>query len=406
MLLGGWAAGNAIQLASAGRMVWDHDQVDTRDWVAAGLYRPDAPDAPERKALLEYLWERGATLEEMQEADRLGGLPGVAGALALGVRVPTLPLEEIAIRCGVPEAQVRRILLAAGLPVDPTDKLPADLQTVIAGFQRGAELIGEDALLAFTRVLGAAATNIAEAAIALFHSEFGPGSEREGSGELAQARLSEQATLAFRVVPDVLSLVVLHQFQRAARRAARMEGWSSPPDAAAEAAERSAVVIALGFVDLVGSTAWAEYLSLREQSLALSRFESAAWSSAVLAGGRVVKMIGDEVFFAAPSVDTACEIGLEVCRAAGIDPVLPPARGAIGYGSVTPREGDYFGPLVNLVARLVKVAEPGTLILTQEAAESLATDRWTIRPLGVRPIQGLDQHRSIFSLGADLVEPG
>ena len=94
--------------------------------------------------------------------------------------------------------------------------------------------------------------------------------------------------------------------------------------------------VALGFVDLVGSTAWAEGLSLRDQSLALSGFESTAWSSAVLAGGRVVKMIGDEVFFVAPSVDTACRIALDVCGAVAVDPLLPAARGAVGYGLVTP----------------------------------------------------------------------
>jgi len=41
----------------------------------------------------------------------------------------------------------------------------------------------------------------------------------------------------------------------------------------------------------------------------------------------VVKMIGDEVFFAAPSVDAACRIGTEVCRAAAVDQLLPPAGG-------------------------------------------------------------------------------
>ena len=136
--------------------------------------------------------------------------------------------------------------------------------------------------------------------------------------------------------------------------------------------------MALGFVDLVGSTAWAEGLSLRDQSLGLSAFESTAWSSAVLAGGRVVKMIGDEVFFVAPSVDAACRIALEVCAAVAADPQLPPARGAVGYGLVTPREGDYFGPLVNLVSRLVKVAEPGVVVVTADAAAALPDDgAWT-----------------------------
>ena len=94
--------------------------------------------------------------------------------------------------------------------------------------------------------------------------------------------------------------------------------------------------MALGFVDLVGSTAWAQRLNFREQNLALTRFESVAWSSAVRAGGRLVKTIGDEVFFAAPTADAACRIGVEVCRAAAEDDVLPPARGAVGVGVAIP----------------------------------------------------------------------
>ena len=119
-------------------------------------------------------------------------------------------------------------------------------------------------------------------------------------------------------------------------------------------------------------------LNLRDQSLALTRFESAAWSSAVLAGGRVVKTIGDEVFFAAPTADAACRIGLEVCRAAAQDHVLPPARGAVGIGPATPREGDYFGPLVNLLSRLVKAGAPGELVVTEAAAAALSPDEWSL----------------------------
>jgi adenylate cyclase len=381
--------------------------VDTAEWVAAGLYSPDAPRAPERLALLTYLTERGATIEQMQEAARLEILPAVAGDLALGTSDANLSVEELAARCRVTAEHIQRVLLAAGLPVSPADRVPADLETVVGGFEQGAALMGEDAILAFTRVLGAAASNIAEAAVALFYSEFGPGSDREGSNELARARVSEQATLAFRVVPEVLSRVVVAQFQRATRQAALIRGWSAPMGQPADTADaRSGVVIALGFVDLVGSTAWAAEMSLRDQSLALSRFESAAWASAVLAGGRVIKMIGDEVFFAASSVEAACQIGLEVCGAAGADPVLPAARGAIGYGNVTPREGDYFGPLVNLLSRLVKVAAPGELVLTDRAAEALPPDRWSLRELGPQSVRGLDHLTPIFSLSAAALDPG
>ena len=58
----------------------------------------------------------------------------------------------------------------------------------MAAFEQGAALMGDEAILAFTRVLGAAAINIAEAAIALFFAEFGPGTVREGPDELARAQ--------------------------------------------------------------------------------------------------------------------------------------------------------------------------------------------------------------------------
>ncbi len=148
-------------------------------------------------------------------------------------------------------------------------------------------------------------------------------------------------------------------------------------------------VTALGFVDLVGSTAWSQSLNLREQNLALTRFESAAWSNAVIAGGRVVKTIGDEVFFSAPTADAACRIGTAVCEAAAGDPLLPSARGAVGIGLATPREGDYFGPLVNLLARLVKVGAPGELVVTEPAAAELSLAEWSLRPVAPADLRGI-----------------
>ena len=367
--------------------------MDTDAWEAAGIYDPDAPNAAERLALLEYLSARGATLEQLVEGDRLTTLPAVAGDLVLATHRPTLSVEELAARCGVPVELVERVLLAAGLAAGPDSRLPEGLDALIATFLQGVSLMGEDAILAFTRVLGGAATTIAEAAVALFYAELGPGTEREGFDELARAHISERAVMAFTAIPEVLSRVLLAQFDRATHRAALARGWEAP-----EEGDGPSEVVALGFVDLVGSTAWAETLSLRDQSLALSRFESAAWSATVLSGGRVVKMIGDEAFFAAPSVDDACRIGAEMCQMAADDPVLPPARAAVGFGPVTPREGDYFGPLVNVVSRLVKVAAPGELVATEEAVSRLPEDRWELRELDPQQLRGVDHDVRAFAV--------
>jgi adenylate cyclase len=381
--------------------------MDERRWVAAGLYDPHAPGATERRALLEYLTDRGATVEQMVEAHRLGSLPAVAGELIRGSGGAVLSVDEVAARCEIPVERVQRVLLATGLPVASDTELPAGLDRLIAAFDQGAALMGEEGLLAFTRVLGAAATTIAEAAVALFYAQMGPGTEHEGTDEMARAHASEAAMLAFVQVPEVLSCVLMAQFDRASRRAALSRGWSASSEGVRPSADAGpSEVVGVGFVDLVDSTGWAEGLNLRDHSLALSRFESAAWATAVEAGGRVVKMIGDEVFFAAPSADAACWIAVEVCRSADHDLVLPSARGAVGYGQVTPREGDYFGPLVNLVARLTKVARSGTVVTTAEAATSLG-DRWNVEELDPQDVRGLEGPIRIFDVSRrDAGQPG
>ncbi len=370
--------------------------MDAELWERVGLYDPLDPTAAERLALLEYLTERGATIEQMVEAHRMGTLPGVAGDLVTQGKTPMATVDAIARQSGVSVPRVLRALLAAGIPAGPDTEVPAELVSLMEAFEQGAELLGDEAVLAFTRVMGAAAINIAEAAIALFFAELGPGMVREGPDELARARLAETATTAFTAVPDVLARMVMDAFERAQRRAEQARSWLPPfPDAYAEA-EGPTEVTALGFVDLVGSTKWAQTMNLREQNLALTRFESAAWSNAVLCGGRVVKTIGDEVFFSAPTVDAACRIGTAVCEAAAEDSLLPPARGAVGIGAATPREGDYFGPLVNLLSRLVKAGAPGELVVTETAAAELSLDEWSLRPLEFADLRGIEGPVQVF----------
>jgi adenylate cyclase len=358
------------------------------EWERAGLYDPDDPGAEERLALLEYLTERGATMQQMVEAHAVGMLPGVAGDLVTQRLRPTVPVTAIAARHGVTVARVLRVLQAAGIPATERDEVPEDLAGLMHAFEQGVEVMGEEAILAFTRVLGASAISIAEAAVALFFAEFGPGMVREGHDELARARLSGAATTAFTAVPSVLGEMVMDHFERAQRRAQAARSWAER--AGDSVADGPVEVVALGFVDLVGSTRWSRTVGLREQNLALTRFESAAWSSAVQTGGRVVKSIGDEVFFVAPTVDAACRIGTDVIRAAHEDSVLPSARGAVGVGPVTPREGDYYGPLVNLLSRLVKVGQPSDLVVTADAAADLPEAAWSLQALEPAVLRGVE----------------
>ena len=61
----------------------------------------------------------------------------------------------------------------------------------------------------------------------------------------------------------------------------------------------------------------------------------------------------------------------------------------MGIGSATPREGDYFGPLVNLLSRLVKAGAPGEVVVTEAVAAELPPEAWLLRPIEPAALRGI-----------------
>ena len=52
--------------------------MDPAEYEAHGLYDPEAPNAADRLALLEWLAEQGATIEQMVDAQKRDHLTGLA----------------------------------------------------------------------------------------------------------------------------------------------------------------------------------------------------------------------------------------------------------------------------------------------------------------------------------------
>jgi adenylate cyclase len=361
--------------------------VDLAALAAAGLYDPAGPAAPDRLALLEYLEGLGATVAQMVEAEADGVLYALSSYLAAFGPVERIPVAEVAARSGRSVDWIRRLLLAEGLPVDDTTLLPAHAVDDAADFQLGMSLFGEEATLAFTRVMGASVARIVDAAISLFYGEVSP--TLSEATELERARTNERAGAVFAVLPAVIAHLLQEYFRLNSVAASSTRG-----DAVGQTA-----TVGIGFVDLVGSTAWAERLSLKDHALALARFESAAWDIATAHGGRVVKLIGDEAMIVAASAETVCRIALDLCGAVAAEPRLPGARGAVGYGAVTARGGDYVGPLVNLVARAVKVAAAGAVVVTAEVRHGLGPrSPWALVDIGAHALRGIEEPTPLFAI--------
>ena len=60
------------------------------------------------------------------------------------------------------------------------------------------------------------------------------------------------------------------------------------------------------------------------------------------------------------------------------DELLPETRAGLAYGSMLSREGDYYGPVVNLASRLTEIARPGEVLASRQLTDGIA------RTAGVR----------------------
>ncbi len=363
------------------------------EWRCRGLYDHESPAAHERLELLEYLHRLGATTDEMVDAHQHGLLVQLSSELLRrGNRVSP---RRAAQQLGLPLETVERIARAAGLAIEDPDA-PAfrdkDLETLRV-FSAGVELFGEETTLQFTRVASAAMAAIADAAMATFGVGAAPRLEAAHATELERARASEAACeLLIGQVPSGLETLFFHQVEVAIRRAAAI-GMGDGSRVAH---------VAVGFLDLVGSTALAQQLDPTQLGEVISGFEQLAVELVSARGGRVVKT-GDEVMLVVPDAESACEVALDLCAHADRDVLLPPLRGAIAYGDVVPGYGDFYGIPVNIAARAVKLARPGAVLVTGPVRDLLSWSGSTlrVRAAGEHLLRGFDTTTELFT-----VEPG
>lgn len=131
-----------------------------------------------------------------------------------------------------------------------------------------------------------------------------------------------------------------------------------------------------GFVDMSSYTATASLMGADLVGL-VERFEYLCRTVVTAAGGRVVKMIGDSVFFIADDLETGLVVVTDLIDSLRSAEGILPVRASFIQGDVFSRSGDVFGPSVNLAARLVDIA-PRWSILT-DAPTAAAIDSSSVR---------------------------
>lgn len=158
---------------------------------------------------------------------------------------------------------------------------------------------------------------------------------------------------------------------------------------------------AVGFADMVSYTSLSRQMSERTLAEMVQRFENKCAEIISVGGGHLVKTVGDEVLFNAETPEAGAEISLALSKALSDDPVLPSARVSLVWGRVLSRLGDIYGPTVNLAARLTSLADPGTVLVDQLTANTLANDeRYILIPQPPQAVRGFGMiHPSMLLRG-------
>jgi adenylate cyclase len=356
---------------------------------AAPLYEPadfekDDEDEPARVALRAMLLGLGTDPEEIDQADADGTL------MLLGVERLIVPeparfdLDEVTARTGLTAELVGQLWRSLGhaapqpgerLFTDTDAEIMAKVGDLIAADEQTAPLV-----LQMSRVIGSSIARIASAQIDAISGPTGRPGERD---LLANERVLRNTGSLLPVMPRVLEAAWRRHLQDAARR--RMLQVSSADGQPS---------VAVGFADLVGFTALSQQADDVELAAIVDQFENLVFDVITAGGGRVVKTIGDEVMFRVASPRAGAEIALALVEGTRASDELSDVRLGMAYGPVLEREGDLYGPVVNLASRITVIALPGTAVVSPEVAEALDGDpAYAVRAMRPRYLKNIGRVR-------------
>jgi predicted ATPase/class 3 adenylate cyclase/Tfp pilus assembly protein PilF len=161
------------------------------------------------------------------------------------------------------------------------------------------------------------------------------------------------------------------------------------------------------FTDIEGSTRLWERNPEAMQS-ALSRHDDILKEAIEERGGHVFKTVGDAFCAVFAAAEDALEAALLAQRAL-LEEECPEEIGtlklrmALHTGAAEERGGDYFGPPVNRVARLLSAGHGGQILLSlaaQELVRDVLPEGASLKDLGVRHLKDLLRPERVFQLVA------
>jgi adenylate cyclase len=333
--------------------------------------------------LRERLLAIGVPEEDIAQAERDGTLFELAIDRMLVGR-PRYTSEDISRQADIDVETLRRLWRALGF-TDTDERIFTDADLEALEWVRRyneAGLADLRVTTQLTRVVGSSLARIAEAQVDVLRERL---DDLERSGVARDDAHAAVLDLLQDEVPQWAETFGYVHRRHLAAALQRADAARHARDGAAGAA-----VHTVGFADLVGFTVLSQQLEESELAAVVDRFEALAFDVVGRIGGRVVKMIGDEVMFVADDVVSAAEIALTLAETYADDETLSDVRVGLARGAAIIREGDFFGPAVNLASRLVNIAYAGSVVTDEATHDALADDeRFAWKSMRPRRLKGI-----------------
>ena len=359
------------------------------DWEAEGLLEGLASDAERtsRRELLDRLEAEGCAVAELRQAveeDRLALLP--FERLLTGDR--RYSFVEASEHTGLSVDYLQRNWRALGLPEPGVDE-PSHTEGNLEGMRVIKAMLdagtSEDELLELTRLVGDAASKIADASLRTFGAVLlQPGDTERDYG----LRLVDTANALMPALGTVLEGPLRAHLAETLRHEAighvERERGEVP----------GARPVAVCFADLVGFTKLSERLDVEALGAVTKRFSDLC-AEVIEPPVKLVKTIGDEAMLASEEPTALVDASLRLIDKVARDDVLPPLRAGAAAGQALRRAGDWYGRPVNLAARIAAVASEGGLTANADLRDA-AADSFDWSPAGRRAFKGIDGEVELF----------
>ncbi|HSN05768.1 MAG TPA: adenylate/guanylate cyclase domain-containing protein [Candidatus Angelobacter sp.] len=294
--------------------------------------------------------------------------------------------EEVAHRAGVPLEDARRLWRAMGFAdvgdaVAFTDEDVDALRLIGVLLDRG--VLDRSTAVDVARSLGQTMSRLADWQT----DTFGRLLAERGVLDVRDPLSDSSAAAVFReleVLLPALERLLVHGWRR--QLAAALERGLGDAE---QSAEVETGHLTVGFADQVGFTRLARRMEEDELAALVERFESRSADVVAKHGGRIIKTLGDEIFFVAADPEAAAEVSLHLLTEHMADDTMPRLRIGLATGTVVTRRGDVFGTTVNLASRLTALARPDSVLVDEATAAALEGSHYAVGRLPARPVRGL-----------------